>query len=148
MPTTNESLIILGVTRPRFTAKSQEDADKKIEAWKQGALKQAWRRAIKHMHPDRGGSGAEFKAAKAAYDQLRSLRANFLPPRTPEQTVIERLLRDGVVEKMISSMRDSGELAMLVDMELTSDAFTERIHILLQRQRLGLFGPYSGWNPL
>ena len=146
--TTNESLIILELTLPRFRARSQEDADKKIEAWKQGALKQAWRRVVQQRHPDKGGSDAEFAQAKSAYDHLQSLRANFLPPQTREQEVVEYLLRGGVVEKMISSMRDSGELAILTGMDMTSNAFTERYHILLQRQRLGLFGPYSGWHPL
>lgn len=146
--TTNESLIILGLTLPRFRAKSQEDADKKIEGWKQGALKQAWREIAKRNHPDTGGSDATFARSKAAYDHLQSLRANFLPPQTPEQAVVRCLLQAGIVEKMISTMRESGELTIVVEMGMASDAFTERVHILLQRQRLGLFGPYSGWNPL
>ena len=147
MPSTARSLSLLGLTLPKISGKSQADVDAKLAEWKRTTLKKAWRSVAKRLHPDKGsGDGIAFAEAKAAYEHLRGLKANLRPPLTPEGRVVESLRKHGVIDGMIEHLRGTGELATLSEMSLTSGDFLERVRVLQQRQRLGLFGPYSTWE--
>ncbi len=143
MPSTSESLALLGLTPPRVSGKTQAEVDEKLDRWKEGPLKKAWHEAAKRCHPDSGGTPEGFARVKEAHDHLLGLRANLL---TPEDRLVQHLRKNGVVAGMIEHLRETGDFDSLLILDPKSEEFQERLNLLRQRQRLGLFGPHSGWR--
>lgn len=176
MPTersTAECLTILGAVRPKLSGKSQAEVDAKLEEWKSGPLRDAYKAAVHRTHPDKNpdvpDAAAQFAAVVEAYEQLQTLKVNLKKPekscpsgheRLPatakychecgycyEEDALTSLLKsNGITERTISLLRDNGEFDRLKGMSPFSEALHTEIALLKQRQRLGLFGRYSGWG--
>lgn len=63
------------------SAKSVDDAQKKIEKFKKEVVKPRWRKLILKNHPDKGGDREKFQKIQAAYEFLLTLRVEAPRPR-------------------------------------------------------------------
>jgi len=104
--TLDQALTTLGITRPYLRTSATAEAD--LQAWKDGALKTAWKECAKKHHPDReGGNEVEFKKAQAAYDYLKGIKTRGRkkpstpkPPPPPVSPFEEQPIMDGLLEAL------------------------------------------------
>jgi len=165
----------LGISIPRFSGASQESVDALLVEWKDGPLKNKRQAMALATHPDTKDdeaadedATAKFNEAKEAHECLLNLRVRLCPPpakacplgheRIPEKAkfchecgheydadpLIDSLRRAGILPRNIDHLRATGELDEL--RRLGAANLQSRIQILQQRQRLGLFGPHTGWR--
>jgi hypothetical protein len=171
--TTSECLTLLGLEKPKLAGKTQDEVDTKLTAWKADILKPAFKAKAHEVHPDKNPddseAGAKFLAVKEAFEQLQNLTVtlkrpeNKCPsghPREPvtakfchecgysyvEDALVHRLRAAGIHDTIITEMQNTGKLAELRKMDPFSPELSTEILMLQQRQRLGLFGRYSGWR--
>lgn len=162
---------LLALERPRITGTTQAQVDERLAAWKAGALKTAYRKKAREAHPDVNSASdadQQFKNVQAAYEQvLEDLKVN-LPrkevqcpaghariPLTAKfchecghqygvELLEQHLLRRGLTKTTIAKLKQDGTYARL--QKLRQPQRATEIDVLFHRQRLGLFGPYSGWG--
>jgi hypothetical protein len=165
---------ILGLDKPRVRGKTQDEIDQALADWKDDVLKKAWRKRAGETHPDRNPTdeaAQQFKDVQDAYEQVRKdLKAGRLKkpvtgcpsghPRLPATAkychecghcyvtpALEQRLRNvGLTPSTIAALRADGTYQRLEAMSPASPALQDEIKILFHRQRLGLFGKYSGWG--
>ena len=169
--TPTEASAILEIPMPTVSGKTQEEVEARLQEWKSGALKQAWRAASLRYHPDRNAdpsAAALFTRAGEAYAVLIALRIQLRRPqrlcpaghpRTPltanfchecgfafgADPLIRALRRGGLTATNIALILNSPDAEKLrANLEKPVD-FQIQLRILQQRQRLGLFGQHSGW---
>lgn len=92
MSRTRDAAVRLGVELPKLSDPATAAAD--LEAWKNGALKEAWRAQSRRLHPDRAPEEDREEATRAfaalsdAHDRLRSITVKIVgrkaAPATPE----------------------------------------------------------------
>jgi len=170
---TSECLILLGLEKPKLSGKSQEEVNSKLEAWKADTLKPAYKNKVHETHPDKNPedkeAGAKFLAVREAFEQLQSLQVVLKRPdnkcplghdRQPltakfchecgycyeEDALVRRLRAAGIHDLLLSEIRNNGKLDELRKLNPLSRELENEILLLQQRQRLGLFGPLSGWG--
>lgn len=168
-----ECATLLGIDLPRFSGKSQEEVNAKLDAWKEGALREGYRAAVHRTHPDKNPddpeAGAKFAEVVAAYEQLQDLRVHLKRPekscpsgheRIPatakychecgyaymEDALVQLLRSNGITDRVISYLRSTGELDRIKAIPPFSEDLRSEIRLLQQRQRFGLFSPHSGWK--
>ena len=70
-------LDILGIPLPGLKARDHEHAVELLDAWKSGALKQAYRRRVKETHPDLNpddpDAAEKFQAVRMAFERASSI---------------------------------------------------------------------------
>ena len=170
---TTECLALLGLEKPKFTGKTQDEVDSKLEAWKTDTLKSAFKLKAHEVHPDKNPddptAGARFLEVKEAFEQLQGLEVNLKRPekkcplgheRAPamakfchecgysffEDPLVHRLRKAGLHDTIITELQNSGKMAELRKLNPFSSELETEILLLRHRQRLGLFGPHSGWR--
>lgn len=165
---------ILALDKPRLRGKTQAEIDQALVDWKEDALKKAWRAKVREVHPDHNkaeDAEQQFKDVQDAYEQIREdLKAGRLRKpvtacpaghqRIPEgakychecgycyvMPALEQRLRNvGLTPVTIAALKADGTYRRLEAMSPNSRALQDEIKILFHRQRLGLFGKYSGWG--
>lgn len=163
----NTCLALLDLAAPRITGKTQEEVDARLQEWKDGPLKTAYRAAAKRAHPDQNpGTAAaeEFQKVKAAYDFLCDVRGVLRVPvtacpkghaRVPEKAnfchecghaydddpLTERLRKAGLTSASIAKLHQDGTMERLRALPPTSAALQQEILRQLQRQRVWEWKP-------
>lgn len=170
---TTECLSLLGLEKPKLSGKTQDEVDTKLATWKADVLKPAYKSKAHEVHPDKNPddkeAGAKFLAVKEAFEQLQDLTVTLKRPenkcpdgheRVPatakychecgfayvEDALVQRLRAAGIHDTIITDMRHTGKLTELRKLHPLSRELETEILMIQQRQRLGLFGRYSGWR--
>lgn len=170
---TSECLALLGLEKPKLSGKTQDEVDAKLTSWKADVLKPAYKAKAHEVHPDKHPddpeAGAKFLAVKESFEQLQELQVTLKRPenkcpsghrREPltakfchecgysfmEDALVSRLRAAGIHDTIITEMQNTGRLAELRKLNPMSRELETEILMIQQRQRLGLFGRYSGWR--
>lgn len=133
---TSDCLTILGLDKPRFSGKSQEEVDAKVAVWKAEVLKPAYHAKAHEVHPDKHGDDPVYheklRLVREAYQQLQKLEVRLKKPenrcpdgheRIPvgakychecgycyvEDPLVSRLKAAGILPHTIEHIRANGE---------------------------------------
>ncbi len=161
-----DCLVILGVEKPKLSGKTQAEVDAKLDEWKAGPLKEAYKLQAHQTHPDKNPddpeAGAKFTALVEAFEQLQKFRVRLKKPekvcpsgheRQPEtakychecgycfeeEPVVAMLRGHGLTDQTISTLREGGGLDRIKGMSPFSTEFHNEIHRLKLRQQVERF---------